>query len=198
MSQSLIISQVLLWIGFLSLTVVVIALLRQVGVLFERVAPAGALSMNSSLKAGDAAPQFSLPSLEGSIVDIGGKSNDRKDTFLFFLSSDCPICKELLPALMSFAKHERDTMKVLFAGSEQEDKHKETAAALSLPLSSYVVSDQLGMTYAVSKLPYAVLIDSEGKIASFGLVNNREHLESLLEAKDKNVASIQEYYQKSA
>ena len=51
-------------------------------------------------------------------------------------------------------------------------------------------------TYGVSKLPYAVLIDEQGKIASMGIVNSREHLESLFEAKEHKVASIQEYMNK--
>ena len=60
----------------------------------------------------------------------------------------------------------------------------------------YVVSELLVKSYGVSKLPYAVLIDEQGKIASMGIVNSREHLESLFEAKEHKVASIQEYMKK--
>ena len=56
-----------------------------------------------------------------------------------------------------------------------------------------VLSSELGMTYRVSKLPYAVLIDEEGRIRAKGLVNTREHLESIIEAKQMGVASIQDY-----
>ena len=35
------------------------------------------------------------------------------------------------------------------------------------------------MTFKVSKLPFAVLLDEAGIIRSKGLVNSREHLESL-------------------
>jgi methylamine dehydrogenase accessory protein MauD len=44
----------------------------------------------------------------------------------------------------------------------------------------------------VAKLPYAVLIDTAGVIRAKGLVNTREHLESLFEASERGVASIQE------
>ena len=57
----------------------------------------------------------------------------------------------------------------------------------------YILSASLGMTYQVGKLPFAVLIDGEGILRSKGLVNSREHLESLFEAKDLGVASIQEF-----
>jgi methylamine dehydrogenase accessory protein MauD len=56
-----------------------------------------------------------------------------------------------------------------------------------------VVSPVVGMTYQVGKLPYAVLIDELGIVRAKGLVNSREHLESLLVAKETGYASIQAY-----
>jgi hypothetical protein len=38
-----------------------------------------------------------------------------------------------------------------------------------------------------------VLIDGDGVIRAKGLVNTREHLESLLEAKERGVESVQAY-----
>ena len=49
------------------------------------------------------------------------------------------------------------------------------------------------MTFRVGKLPYAVLLDSEGVIRAKGLVNNREHLESLLIAQESGFGTIQAY-----
>jgi hypothetical protein len=46
----LIASQVALWIGLLVLGVVCVALARQIGVLHQRIAPAGALSLRQPLK----------------------------------------------------------------------------------------------------------------------------------------------------
>ena len=42
-------------------------------------------------------------------------------------------------------------------------------------------------------LPYAVLLDREGVVRAKGLVNSREHLESLLAAQEAGVASLQEF-----
>ena len=63
----------------------------------------------------------------------------------------------------------------------------------SLELFDYVISEVVGRSYGVGKLPYGVLIDDRGIVASLGIVNSREHLESLFEAKALGVASIQEY-----
>jgi methylamine dehydrogenase accessory protein MauD len=57
----------------------------------------------------------------------------------------------------------------------------------------YVLSEQLGRSYGVAKLPYAVLIDEAGRLASTGLVNTREHLESLFVAKETGVSTIQQF-----
>ena len=48
----LVISNILLWIGFIAMVLVNLALARQIGVLYERVAPAGALMMNQKLTVG--------------------------------------------------------------------------------------------------------------------------------------------------
>jgi methylamine dehydrogenase accessory protein MauD len=57
----------------------------------------------------------------------------------------------------------------------------------------YVISQELGVAFRVGKLPYAVLIDEKGVVVAKGLVNTREHIESLLEAKRLGVASVNEY-----
>jgi methylamine dehydrogenase accessory protein MauD len=71
--------------------------------------------------------------------------------------------------------------------------HESFIAEHALESFAYVVSPDLGMLYGVGKLPYAALVDENGRIAAFGLVNSREHIESLFEAKERGVASIQDY-----
>ena len=196
MNSAILISQVLLWIVMAGVIVVMAAMLRQLGVLFERVAPAGALAMNSKIEKGASAPTFSLSALGGRSVSIG-QSDDDRNTLLFFFSTRCPVCDELLPALRSFNATESNELQTLYIGSAQEQGHAAFASEKNIPLNDIVVSDEVGMAFAVAKLPYAVLLDPRGRISAFGLVNNREHLESLLEARRENVASIQEYMQRA-
>ena len=66
-----VISSVLLWVGALSLAVLVFVLTRQVQTLHRRVAPAGALSVNQTHKVGVRAPGFTLETLGGGAVVIG-------------------------------------------------------------------------------------------------------------------------------
>lgn len=193
MIEGLMVSQALLWIVILALGVAVFALARQVGVLYERIAPAGALSLNQSLKVGSPAPVLRVETLRGKKIDVAAKS-DRARLF-FFLSPTCPVCKTLLPALRSLARDERRSVEVILASDGEIGPHQTFVRDHRLDGFDYVLSELLGRTLGVSKLPYAVLIDEHANIASFGIVNSREHLESLLEAKERGVASIQEFMQ---
>jgi len=51
----------------------------------------------------------------------------------------------------------------------------------------------LGRAFEVSKLPFAVLIDADGILRGKGLVNTREHMESLVESMDSGIVTVQEY-----
>jgi methylamine dehydrogenase accessory protein MauD len=188
----LVVSNILLWIGFVAMILVNLALARQIGVLYERVAPAGALMMNQALEVGGRAPELAVPALDGKIVEIAAAENG-KSQLLFFLAPDCPVCNELTPVLKSAARAESDWLQLVLASDGHESDHAAYQVAKGLQDYPYVVSELLGKTYGVAKLPYAVLIDEHGLVASMGIVNSREHLESLFEAKEHKVASIQEY-----
>jgi methylamine dehydrogenase accessory protein MauD len=188
----LIASQISLWIGLLVLGVVCMALARQIGVLHQRIAPVGALSLPQPLKPGDPAPAMELPGLDGSLVKIGGARGARSQ-LLLFLAPDCTICETLLPALRSAEGAERGWLDVVLASDGEAGKHEAFVRDKGLTKFPYVLSEQLGRSYGVSKLPYAVLIDEAGKLSSTGLVNTREHLESLFVAKETGVSSIQQF-----
>lgn len=191
MIAALIASQILLGVVVAALAVVCFALARQIGVLHERIAPAGALSVNQRLKVGDAAPKMSLTAIDGRAIAVGDKAASQ---LFFFLSPDCPICKTLLPVVRSIAAAERDWLSVILASDGGEvDRHRAFQSREKLDDFPYVLSEALGRSFGVGKLPYAVLVDDAGKIASMGLVNSREHLESLFEAKERGVASLQDF-----
>jgi methylamine dehydrogenase accessory protein MauD len=56
-----------------------------------------------------------------------------------------------------------------------------------------VVGPEVGMTYQIGKLPYAALIDKTGTLRAKGLVNSREHLDSLFEVEHLKKSTLQEY-----
>ncbi len=193
MIDALIVSNLLLWVLMIVLAAVVLALVRQIGVLHERVAPAGALMQAAGPKPGEAAPILELTDWSGRSQRVGGPDEAGRSTLLFFTSPTCPVCKSLLPVLDSVRADEGRRLRVLLASDGPRDEHEEFVREQRLERHPYLLSTELGLAYHVRQLPYAVLIDAEGTVRASGLVNTREHLESLFEAKVRGVASIQEY-----
>ncbi len=190
----LLVSNIVLWVLVIVLALIVLALARQVGILHERVAPAGALQPIEGPKVGELTDAMPLKSLDDEPVTIGGRNADGLATFVLFISPTCPVCKSLVPTAKSLARKEASRMRLLFASDgDSREQHVAYAKDLGLGDYPYVLSQELGMTYQVSKLPFALLIGADGTLQSKGLVNTREHLESLIEAMDSGVATLQEY-----
>jgi methylamine dehydrogenase accessory protein MauD len=198
MIDALVISNILLWLLVIGLALTVFALTRQIGLLHERISPIGALSPHAKVKVGDPAPELALIDIHDRPLQIGGASKDGSRTLLFFLSPTCPVCDTLLPTVERVARTEVPRVRVILASDGAPEEHRPFIADKGIAHLPYVLSAPLGMTYGVGKLPYAVLIDEEGVVAAQGLVNTREHLESLFEAQRHGVASIQEYLREKA
>ena len=193
MIDALIVSNVLLWLAVIGLGGLVLALLRQIGVLHERVAPAGALVAGEGPKPGDPTPVLDLTDWVGRSLSVGGPDPDGCGTLLFFTSPTCPVCATLLPHLRSVCESEDRGLRLVIASDGPREEHVDFVSDHGLDREHYVLSTELGMTYQVGRLPHAVLIDASGVVGARGLVNTREHLESLFEARDRGVASIQEF-----
>jgi len=193
MIQSLLISNLVLWCIVVVMGLVIAALARQVGVLHERVAPAGALAVQEGAVVGEDAPTVAVETLDGAALEIGAARGDERATLLFFLSPSCPVCETLLPALLSLHRHEAARLDLVLASDGEAGEHRRFVVEQQLETLPYVLSPALGVAYGVSKLPFAALVDSAGVLRARGLVNTREHLESLLEAMDLGVGSIQEF-----
>ena len=191
MTQALVVSVIALWIVVLVLAGVVFALARQVGVLHERIAPAGALALSDGPKVGEAAPAVAAEALDGTLGRIGAPDPDGRARLLFFVSPRCPVCKSLLPTVKRIARER--AAKLVIASDGAEEDHTGLAKEHDLAPGDYVLSAELSVRYGIAKLPYAVLLDGAGIVRGQGIVNTREHVESLFEAERMRVGSIQDY-----
>ncbi|WP_254620948.1 methylamine dehydrogenase [Sphingomonas sp. CL5.1] len=188
----MLVSQLLLWTAVIVEGLLIAALARQIGILHERIAPAGALTLHQKVTVGEVATPMTVVTIDGVPLEVGGK-RDGRSQLLFFASPDCPVCKSLLPVVRSAAKAEGNWLDVVIAGDGTQPAYRKLASEHGLGDLPLVLSEALGRAFGVSKLPYAVLLDEEGRVASLGLVNSREHLESLFAAKEHGVASIQDF-----
>jgi methylamine dehydrogenase accessory protein MauD len=193
MHDALIISQVILWIAVAALSAIVLALIRQIGVLHERIAPMGALTIDKGPRVGDKSPVFELIDLANRPLTIGAPHAGGRSQLLMFVSPTCPVCKKLLPIAKSVAAAESRWLDLIFTSDGEPSEQNAFIARHQLESYPFVLSSEVGMTYRVAKLPYAVLIDDQGVVRAKGLVNTREHLESIVAAKQMQIASLQEY-----
>lgn len=191
---ALLASQVALWIAVIALSVMVMALARQIGVLHTRIAPIGALKVDNGTAVGEPAPRLTVQTLNAGAVQIGYPAQAGKSQLLLFVSPDCPVCKTLIPVARAFATDER--LSVVYVGDGADADLVRLIEKYSLQGVPVANSPETGMRFGVGKLPYAVLIDEKGIVAAAGLVNSREHLESLVVAQQMGVASVQVYLQR--
>lgn len=191
------VSVLVLWVVVALLAAVVFALVRQIGVLHQRIAPAGALMLAGGPKVGEAAPTVEVEDLTGVSHTIGGPHPQGRSTMIVFVSPTCPVCKTLLPAVRTARTAERDWLDFVLASDGDPAAQRRFVAEQRLEDVPYVVSSALGIAWQVGKLPYAVLVDGHGIVRARGLVNSREHLESLLHAAELGVASVQEYLERT-
>ena len=191
MLTALLVSQSLTWLVILSLSIGLLALARQVGVMHMRVAPAGALTNDRGPAVGDAAPHLHPTALDGTTVEIGGALHGAAMRLLMFVSAECPLCKNLIPAAKSFAKAER--VELVFVGDDDVEIQRRLISTQSLQAYKFINGPEVGQAFRVDKLPHAVLMDAAGTVLSKGLVNSREHLESLIVAHEMGLRSVQDY-----
>lgn len=194
MIEALIISNIILWIALIALALMVFALTRQVGILHERIAPAGALMPTSGPKVGELTQALELTALNGDGVTIGGLNKSGLATFILYVSPTCPVCKALVPTAQMLVQSEANRMRLVLASDGDEvSSHQRYSQDMNLNDTPYLLSEELGRTFEVSKLPFAVLIAADGTLRGKGLVNTREHMESLIESMDSGITSVQEY-----
>jgi methylamine dehydrogenase accessory protein MauD len=191
----LIVSQILSWLVILGLGLALLALARQVGVLHVRLAPAGALMTGKGPVVGEPAPVLDAVTLDGAALAIGKPLAKGRNQLLLFVSPHCPLCKDLISIAKNFARTER--LDIVFVGDDEVSEQRAMVARLDMDGLPFVNSSIVGRTFHVDRLPHAVLIGEDGTVLSKGLVNSREHLESLVTAHEMGVVSVQDYLKNS-
>lgn len=125
-------SYVLLWLAVLGLSVVVVALLRQVGVLHTRLRPLGVHFAGEGPDRLVAAPP--VPGVEYA---------DAAMTLVAFSSPTCEVCHELLPSLRAMERQYRDLRLVEV---ELGERSKPVFSAFNVRSTPYVVTvDRAGV-----------------------------------------------------
>lgn len=193
MTGLLVAAVALLWLLVAALALVVLALARQVGVLHERLAPVGALTLAGGAAAGEPAPAVQARLLDGGRLALDGPSPTGRMRLLLFVSDTCPVCKKMIPLAQAFARAEH--LDLFLAGDDAEATQLALAERVGVAPAVFLNGPEAGLAFGVGRLPYAVLLDASGLVAAKGLVNSREHLESLTVSHATGHRSLQAYLQ---
>ncbi len=170
------VSYAVMWLLLAALTVVVVALARQIGTLHLRLGPRGALEVDDEGPAlGEAPPPEDTTDAEGRSVRVGGPGEAQ---LLLFVSPGCHLCEQVLPSLPAVARAHELKPYVLADVDAEETVSQYERRRLAVRVAS---AQEIVSRYRVPGTPYVVVLDALGVVRAKGTVNNLEQLEGLVE-----------------
>jgi methylamine dehydrogenase accessory protein MauD len=187
------ISHLALWLVVALLSVLVILLARQMGLIYRRLGSAPARMENDGPAIGESLPEMIVQTLDGETRVIGG-GDGLIGRLLVFVSVGCPACNLLAPAIRAVSKKERSVLETLMV-SISTDEHAvrdfmKRNKLLDVPC---IISSELVSRYKIHGPPYGVLLDRQGVVRAKGLINNLDHVESLINAAEMGYPSSTAY-----
>ncbi len=165
----------------LGLAVVVLSLARQVGILHERLSPAGMTRAREGIEPGQSLPAMPLSALSGEPVNFAGRG-----AALLFVSADCPICKSVLPAFEEALDGSGFEGFWVADGLPGTDGHLPDYAAYAadhrVDEAHLLVTQELGLTLGVRQIPALVLLDADQRLLARETLSGPRQVGGLLAA----------------
>jgi methylamine dehydrogenase accessory protein MauD len=176
------VSYVALWLVVLLLGFLLLGALRALGLQGWRLEQLEATTPSrvgrSGLKPGAVAPDFTLPDAAGGEVALSDFAGRR--VLLVFTQSGCGPCNRVMPELNRLQAAGRLQVLVVNNGEPEETRAWAAGARARFPIA---VQDRYSLSrrFEVFATPFAFLIDEKGVITSKGIVNNRQHINYILD-----------------
>jgi methylamine dehydrogenase accessory protein MauD len=177
------VSYVALWLLVLLLGFLLLGALRALGLQGWRLEQLEATRPSrvgrNGLKPGAAAPDFTLPDATGG-GEVAPRDFAGRRVLLVFTQSGCGPCKRVMPELNRLQAAGELQVLVVNNGELKETRAWAAEARARFPVA---VQDHYSLSrrYEVFATPFAFLIDERGVIASKGIVNNRQHIDYVLD-----------------
>jgi methylamine dehydrogenase accessory protein MauD len=188
------ISYLLLWSVVILMTVAVVLLARQVSLLYRRLGAPPARMENEGPDIGTVPEPAEVVSLDGAPIDVGGLR--RRAQLLVFVSTNCLTCDALTPAIRTAWRREKQNVDILtVCMTPDESLARSFINRNKLHEVPCIVAGGLSRQYQIFNPPYGVLLNAEGGVAAKGVVNNLDHIESLLLAAETGHPTVESYIQ---
>lgn len=170
----LIASNIGLLAAVLALGAVLLSLARQIGVLHERTAPAGAALQRMRAARPLDPNALTLTDLNGVRATLRDFAGGRA-LALLFVGPDCPVCKELLPKFEPALEHLH--LLPCYAGAAgSPNAQAGYAATHGLDPDRYFPGNDLAIALQVMHTPTLVVIESDGKVILRETLRGHAHL----------------------
>lgn len=181
MSELWITALVTLWVIVAAQTMLLIGVLRQLGAVQLRLGnDPGALITKEGLERDTEAPDFEGENvLDGRRIRLTAFRGRR--VLLFFVSTTCVSCKELIPHINAMAKEwpEIVTLAVCY-GTGPATSQFAHLYHLTVPTIADE-TNEIAARYDVQFTPFAYLLDEDGRVRIRGVANNWPQLEGLIQ-----------------
>ncbi|MFN2488329.1 MAG: hypothetical protein ABR529_01010 [Actinomycetota bacterium] len=175
-------SYLVLWLMVGVLTIVVVALARQIGTLHLRLGPRGALELDDEgPPLGEAPESFHGWDLDGREVTIGGPGEAQ---LLMFVSPGCTLCDQVMPSLPGVATSAGMTSYVV---TDLDPAEAASAFSAKRTPSPVVAAPDIVRSYDVPGTPYIVMLDTRGVVRAKGTPNNLEQVEGLVDTARRRI-----------
>lgn len=180
MTTPWVISQLLAWMVIGALTVLVLSLVRQLGVITIRLNPSAGLDMEEGPGPGSELPAQTVPLLRGGVFEFAG---ERKAPLLtVFLSPDCSICNAVAAYLVQvrrdYSATQLDILAVVYGTPKVV---REYVASHDLEHVPVVLRQNFPNNHGITQTPFGLSLTRDGRVAARGIPNAMEHLEEMVE-----------------
>lgn len=167
------ISYIVLWLFVLTLSVLVVLLYRQLGIMY--LGSAEGVSRDG-LDKGATAPDFNLTDQYGNAQRLSAYRG--QPVLLLFGSPHCSPCRTLMPQLHEWSRAHQDVGVVwLNAASEEESLKMVSELGATIPVAPYTPESKLMDRYKVRVTPFMFLLDESGVVRAKGLANSKNGLD---------------------
>ena len=188
------VSYVVLWVVVLLQVVLVLALARLVGQLMSRRFPmSGARVIDPGPDIGATVESWEGVDLVGDPLSL--RFPRERALLLLYLAPHCTACARLLPSARRFFKEISPAADAVWVMTQGVTPAALRAYAREKGLESFpgVSEEALPPSWRVGGAPFGLWVGADGKVKAKGMVDRREHLESLRHAVEIGHPSVQSY-----
>lgn len=175
-------------IGLLAVSnlVFLVATMRQVGVLHQRIRPTGPGDFEGP-EVGRRLPTLALVPINDAARDF---ALDAPRVTLVYVTPGCDMCEHIMPVIDAYTRSARDERVALVTDVADDEALAELAGRVRAPL---LRQPGLAQACEIPGSPYALVlaVESDGSVVlGRGVVNSMEQFEDLLEQASVNAIAV--------